>query len=302
MSARASSGPGGTVRLEDPTDFRADVARAIKSRLAPALVVISGPDVGTSVRIDRTLTIGRSPDAGLSLADTSVSYLHARIEDRGDAWAVVDLGSTNGMRVDEAPCREAVLRPATKIQIGTTVLRFEVQDEDDQAYDEMVQRLISIDELSGLYVRRRFDRELAQAIAAARARGESVALLVMDLDGVKKINDTHGHLFGAHVIGEAGRRIARALGEEMIGCRFGGDEYLVAAPGLDPDGASALAERIRVAIADERYEKDGVPLEVGVSIGSACFPADAADAEALFQRADEAMYRAKQAGKNRVSR
>jgi two-component system cell cycle response regulator len=302
MSARASNGPGGTVRLEDPTDFRADVARAIKSRLAPVVVIIAGPDAGTSVRLDRTLTIGRSPDAGLPLADTSVSYLHARIEDRGDEWAIVDLGSTNGMRVDDAPCTEALLRPDVKIQMGTTVLRFEVHDEDDQAYDEMVQRLISIDELSGLYVRRRFDRELAQMIAAAAASGERVSLLVMDLDGIKKINDTHGHLFGAHVIGEAGRRIARALDEEMIASRFGGDEYVVAARGLDGDGAAALAETIRAAVADAIYVKDGIDLRVGISIGAATFPDDASGLESLFQRADEAMYRAKQSGKNRVSR
>ncbi|MDQ3034707.1 MAG: diguanylate cyclase [Myxococcota bacterium] len=302
MSARASNGPGGTVRLEDPTDFRAEVARAIKSRLAPVVLVIAGPDAGTSVRLDRTLTIGRSPDAGLPLADTSVSYLHARIEDRGDQWAIVDLGSTNGMRVDDQPCTDGLLRPDMKIQMGTTVLRFEVHDEEDQAYDEIVQRLISIDDLSGLYVRRRFDRELAQMIAAARASGESVALLVMDLDGIKKINDAHGHLFGAHVIGEAGRRIARALGDEMIASRFGGDEYLVAARGLDAAGAAALAERIRAAVADTVYVKDDVELRVGISIGSATFPEDADDTEPLFQRADEAMYRAKQAGKNRVSR
>ncbi|UJR80804.1 GGDEF domain-containing protein [Sandaracinus amylolyticus] len=304
MSSRSASGPGGTVRLEDPTDFRAEVARAIKTRLAPVLVVIAGPDLGTSRRLDRTLTIGRAPDAGLSLADTSVSYLHARIEDRGDAWAVVDLGSTNGMRVDDLPCREAVLRPATKIQVGTTVLRFEVQDEDDQAYDEMLQRLISIDDLSGLFVRRRFDRELAQMITGARQASERVALLVMDLDGIKRINDTHGHLFGAHVIGEAGRRIARAIAGQVgaIACRFGGDEYLVAAPRLDTEGASALAEQLRGVIADEPYPKDGVELRVGVSIGLAVFPDEAADTQQLFQRADEAMYRAKQSGKNRVSR
>jgi diguanylate cyclase (GGDEF)-like protein len=297
------SGPGGTVRLDDPSDFRTEVVRAIKTRLAPALVVIAGPDVGVSARLERSITIGRDPEAGLALADTSVSFHHARVEDRGDAWAVVDLGSTNGTRVDDVRAAETLLRHGSKIQIGTTVIRFEVQDESDQAYDEMVQRMISIDDLSGLYVRRRFDRELAQMIATAGR--DPVALLVMDLDGIKKINDTHGHLFGAHVIGEAGRRIQHTLEHTTkgaIACRFGGDEYLVASKGLDADAAYDLAESIRAAIAVMAYEKDGVELRVGASVGVATFPADARDAAALFQRADEAMYRAKQAGKNRVSR
>lgn len=307
MSASSTSnpaGPGGTVRLEDETsgDFRAQVARAIKVRLAPALVVIAGPDVGTSVRLERSLTIGRDPAAGLPLSDTSVSFAHARVEDRGGAWAIVDLGSTNGTRVDDAPCTDSILRRATKIQVGTTVIRFEVQDEDDQAYDELVQRLISLDDLSGLFLRRRFDRELAQMIASAAAGSEAVALLVMDLDGIKKINDTHGHLFGAHVIGEAGRRIGASLGEGAIGSRFGGDEYVVAARGLDADMAARLAEAIRSAVADRPYHKDGIELRVGISIGIASYPDDAADQAQLFQIADEAMYRAKQAGKNRVSR
>jgi two-component system cell cycle response regulator len=292
-------GPGGTVRLDDPSDFRTQVARAIKTRLAPALVVIAGPDAGTSVRLEQSLTIGRDPAGGLPISDTSVSFQHARVEDRGDAWAVVDLGSTNGMRVDDLPCKEATLRHATKIQVGTTVIRFEVQDESDQAYDEMVQRLISIDDLSGLWVRRRFDRELSQMLAVAAGNHEPLSLLVMDLDGIKKINDTHGHLFGAHVIGDAGRLIGKVIAEDAIGCRFGGDEYLVAAY-VGADAARALAETIRVAVADAPYQKDGIELRVGISIGVACYP-DARDAASLFQRADEAMYRAKQAGKNRVS-
>ena len=310
MSGKSKGGPGGTVRLEDPGEFRAQVARAIKTRLAPTLVVIAGPDVGTRVPLEHSITIGRDPKAGLPLGDTSVSFHHALIEDRGDAWAVVDLGSTNGTKVDDAPCREALLEPATKIQVGTTVLRFEVQDEDDQAYDELVQRMISVDDLSGLFVRRRFDRELAQMLSSSALSSsiqEPVSLLVMDLDGVKKINDTHGHLFGAHVIGEAGKRIARSLssgvvGENALGCRFGGDEYLVAASGCNAEDAQRLADAIRAAIADQPYHKDGLELRVGVSVGFATYPTDASDAATLFQRADEAMYRAKQSGRNRVSR
>ena len=297
MSGERKSNAGGTtVRLDAPEEFRAEIARGIKAGIAPVLVVISGPDVGLSMRLERSMTIGRDPQAGLALSDTSVSFAHARVEDRGDAWAVVDLGSTNGTRVDEERAAQAVLHHGTKIQVGTTVLRFEVQDLSDQAYDEMVQRMISIDDLTGLFVRRRFDRELSQRLLV---EGTSIALLVMDLDGLKKINDTHGHLFGAHVIGEAGRRIGATIADDAIACRFGGDEYLVA---VDAEEGDALAERLRAAIADTPYEKDGIELRVGVSIGVATFPADARDAQALFQCADAAMYRAKQAGKNRVSR
>jgi diguanylate cyclase (GGDEF)-like protein len=123
----------------------------------------------------------------------------------------------------------------------------------------------------------------------------------MDLDGVKGINDTHGHLFGAHVIGESGKLIGRIIAGRGIGCRFGGDEYLAAFSGLDTASAVQIGEQIRQAIAAHPFEKDGIPLRPGISIGAASFPDDTAEgARALFQRADEALYRAKQGGKNRV--
>lgn len=295
-----SIGPGGTVRLEEPDDFRANVARALKSRLAPRLVMIAGPDAGTSVRLEGGVTVGRGRGADVVLTDASVSTLHVRFEDRGDAWAVVDLRSTNGMRVDDQRVSEALLSHHTKVQIGMTVLRFEIQDEADHAYDDLVQRLISVDDLSGLYLRRRFDRELGALLSAANG---SVGLLVMDLDGIKKLNDTHGHLFGAHVIGEAGRRIGRLLAQVpgAFGARFGGDEYTVAAPSLTRSALLAFAERLRVEVADSTYTKDDLELRVGVSIGVALAPDDGATLATLFAAADQAMYRAKTGGRNRVS-
>lgn len=293
------SGPGGTVRIEEGDAFRAAVARGLKADLAPMLVVISGPDAGTSIRLDHTVTIGRGRGADEVLTDASVSTTHVRIEDRGDAWAVVDLGSTNGTRVDDERVVDAVLRHDTQIQIGTTILRFEMRDRTEQAYGELVERLISVDDLTGLFQRRHFDRELGAMLAAGTA---DVALLVMDLDGIKRLNDTHGHLFGAHVIGEAGRRIGTVLSHVpgAIGARFGGDEYTVAAPEHPPAIARALAEHLRAKIADVPYVLDGIELRVGASIGVAVASDGKTTLASLFQRADAAMYAAKAAGKNRV--
>jgi diguanylate cyclase (GGDEF)-like protein len=124
----------------------------------------------------------------------------------------------------------------------------------------------------------------------------------MDLDGIKQINDTHGHLFGAYVIGEAGRVIGQVIQRAGIGCRFGGDEYLAALPGQSAEQAALLAERILESIRTHRFVKDGIELKPGVSIGVAALPEDADSPESLFDAADKAMYRAKQAGKNRVCR
>lgn len=308
MTAVASSGqrPDRVPRtLKADDTVSSEVMKQVKAPHRPALVVLSGAeaDVGRRVVVDGYIVIGRDPSARLCLADARVSWHHARIEDRGDGWAVVDQGSTNGVVIHGERVEQSALEPGDTFVIGATVLRFELQDGAAQAFNAVVERLLSVDDLSGLYVRRRFDAELAALIEAGRQASTPVSLLVMDLDGVKRINDTHGHLFGAYVIGEAGRLIGTLLshGQGNIGCRFGGDEYLAALPGTERDGAIEVAERIRVAVGQHPFEHEGVRLHPGISIGVATFPDDAQDALGLFQRADAALYRAKEAGKNRVA-
>jgi diguanylate cyclase (GGDEF)-like protein len=281
-----------------------EVMRRVKAPHRPMLVVISGneKDVGQRVVVEQTLLIGRDPQAALVLNDALASWHHARLEDRGDSWAMVDLGSTNGIVVNGQPMPEGVLKPNDTVVLGGTVVRFELQDGLAQAYNQVVERLLNIDDLSGLYVRRKFDQELSSMIETARQKDVPVALLVMDLDGVKRINDTHGHLFGAYVIGEAGKLIGSVIGGRGIGCRFGGDEYLAAFAETNVDAALEIAETNRGAIAEHPFEREGIPLRPGISVGVAAYPNDAPDAATLFQRADEALYRAKQAGKNCVQR
>jgi len=289
--------------LKAGEELSSEIMRHVKAPYRPVLVVMSGNDVGQRVTVDRTLMVGRDPDAELTLTDGLVSWHHARLEDRGDAWTLVDLGSTNGTAVNGEPCStEMALKPHDKIVFGGTIVRFELQDGLEQAYNSVVEKMLNIDDLSGLFVRRKFDSELALLIEAARQQERPLTLLVMDLDGVKRINDTYGHLFGAYVIGEAGKLIGSVVGTRGIGCRFGGDEYLAALPGIDAEAGVTVAEEIRQAVGEHHFEKDGIPLKPGISIGAASLPESATDAATLFQRADEAMYRAKQGGKNRVCR
>lgn len=301
MSSKGSSRrPNHVVpTLKASGDVAVEALRRAKAPYLPALVVLSGPELGQRTVLDRSLLIGRDPGVELVLSDALVSYHHALVEDRGDSFTLVDLGSTNGTLLNGAPVREAALKPGDRIVIGNTVLGLELEDRE---YGAMVERLLNIDDLSGLYVRRKFDAELATQFEAARQHATSLALLVMDLDGVKAINDAHGHLFGAYVIGESGRVIGTELGARGMAARFGGDEYVAALPGLTAAEAEPVAERIRQAIAAHHFEREAIVLRPGISIGVAAYPEDAATPQELFEAADRAMYRAKQAGKNRVCR
>jgi len=291
-----------TLPASENPDLANEVRRRIKAPHRPVLVVLSGNEMGQRVVVERSLLIGRDPDADLMLTDALVSWHHARIEDRGDSWTLVDLDSTNGLTVNGEALREHVLSSNDQIVIGGTTISFELQDAVKQAFNESVEHMLNVDDLSGLFVRRKFDSELERLVNAARQQKQSLVLLVMDLDGVKKINDTYGHLFGAYVIGEAGRVIGRVIQGRGVACRFGGDEYLAALSELDIEGGVQVAESILAAIAAHTFIKDGIPLRPGISIGVAAFPEDAGDPKALFEAADKALYRAKQSGKNRVCR
>jgi two-component system cell cycle response regulator len=304
--AARGQGPLRTKPLAEAGSLREALHAELLKTLHPSLLVVGGPDIGKRARLERSTEVGRDPDTLLPLADESVSWHHFRLEDRGAGeWALVDLGSTNGTIVNGTKMVEATLKPGDRIFVGNTIVEFQRQDAIQEGYAAELERLLSVDELSGLWVKRRFDAELVKAVVAMQAGskdvGPVVTVIVMDLDGVKPINDTHGHHMGAFVIGEAGHVIGATLGARGFATRFGGDEFAAALPGVSKDEAVTIAESLRVAVSEHVYEKAGVRVYPGMSCGVASVPGDAEDAVSVFRAADQAMYRAKRAGKSRVS-
>jgi two-component system cell cycle response regulator len=286
--------------MKDSARLSDAAKRAVRERYRPALIVLTGGTVGERVSLHGNAVLGRDPDAELVLSDPGVSWQHALVEDQGDKYVVVDLESTNGTYVNGQRVTEKSLEPGDKLRVGGTTIRFEFQDEADEAFTEAVAHLINIDDLSGLYLRRRFDRELEGLITAARASGTELGLLAMDLDGIKGINDRFGHLFGAYTIAESGKVIGAELHDRGIGCRFGGDEFIAALPGHGLEASLDVAECIRSRIGSHPFEYESVRLHPGISIGVATYPIDAQDAVSLFKDADAALYEAKRTGKNCV--
>ncbi len=265
-------------------------------------VIRGGQDLGVQAQIEVPASIGRDPASTLPLQDLGVSWEHARITPQGaGVYLLEDLGSTNGTRVGGTPLTGGrSLADGDKIFLGESVVRFSLSDAMDMDFLQEIGQLVGTDPLTGLESKRRFDDAFDYALKVGAQQTSPVAMLMMDMDGVKQINDTHGHKFGAYVIGETGRLIAKHLSAGGHACRFGGDEFSAFLPGIEKDAACAVAETIRTALEVAGFEKDGIALKPTISIGVGCYPADGEDPMALLEHADAALYRAKGDGKNCV--
>jgi diguanylate cyclase (GGDEF)-like protein len=158
-----------------------------------------------------------------------------------------------------------------------------------------------IDPVSGLFNRRYFQARLEEELHRAIRQLTSVALLMVDLDGFKSINDRFGHVAGDMVIRDISEILRRSVRIFDVCTRFGGEEFAVMMPGGTTESAGAIAERIRQRVeAYQRTEPDLIGLHVTASIGVAVSP-PGVTARDLIERADRALYHAKRAGKNRVS-
>jgi diguanylate cyclase (GGDEF)-like protein len=157
------------------------------------------------------------------------------------------------------------------------------------------------DSLTGLANRWTFDEELALEWRRAERVGDPLALILLDIDNFKTINDTQGHQAGDEVLRKVGEVLAASVRQIDLAARYGGEEFAVVVPEADLDGALDLAERLRKALETEEIElQNGTRLSVTASFGAAV-KGDLPGSEKLVAAADKALYEAKRAGKNRVA-
>jgi two-component system cell cycle response regulator len=158
------------------------------------------------------------------------------------------------------------------------------------------------DQLTGLFNRRYMSRHLGTLISSAQTTGKPVSFLILDIDYFKHINDTYGHDVGDEVLREFAGRISANVRGIDLACRYGGEEFVVVMPDTDLTFAYMVAERLRQSVADVPFTI-GVPpgqISVTISIGVTATEGAGDTAEALLRRADQALYRAKRDGRNRV--
>ncbi|MEK7234652.1 MAG: GGDEF domain-containing protein [Elusimicrobiota bacterium] len=163
-----------------------------------------------------------------------------------------------------------------------------------------VERLSEIDGLTGVRRRGAFDKKILEELVRAKTFKTTFAVMILDIDHFKSLNDGHGHPFGDQVLKRLGAVLNSLVYDTDFVARYGGEEFAIVLPRAEPAGALRKAEAIRAAIEAEVFSVGFEELRVTVSIGISHFPRDASSPEEMVARADAAMYAAKSAGRNRV--
>jgi diguanylate cyclase (GGDEF)-like protein len=287
-----------TLEVTIARDMRA--LNRVASAQQALLLVLTGQRLGTrTVLSDKPIDIGRDSKAGLVLDADSVSRRHARVEAMPGGYRLVDLSSTNGTYVNGARVKEQGLRDGDRVQIGKTLIKYIAGGNIEGAYHEEIQHLMHFDGLTGVHNKRHFDDQLQMRVAAARGEHIPLSLIVFDIDHFKKVNDGHGHMAGDAVLCATASVAERAIPKDALLARVGGEEFAVVCPQQPLLAARTLAEQIRKAVASNRASFESKEHQVTVSLGVAELTASESP-EALYERADQRLYEAKHAGRNRV--
>ncbi len=221
---------------------------------------------------------------------------------------IIDPDDTQRMaRAMEMGVNDYLMRPIDKqellARINTQIRRWRYTCKLRDSVRNSITMAVT-DPLTGLYNRRYMETHGEALVDEAANRGKALSMLLLDLDFFKRVNDQYGHFVGDRVLKELASRLKAQVRRLDIVCRVGGEEFVILLPGADVAIAWRVAERIRRAIAEEKFDVGEKPgellLDLTASIGIAGFEGPEDTLEKLYMRADEALYRAKEEGRNRV--
>lgn len=187
---------------------------------------------------------------------------------------------------------------AYPVAIGSITYRLAIQLHQQK---ELLKQLSRVDGLTGLYNRHYWESRVVELMALVKRNSEPLALILLDVDHFKSINDTHGHLTGDHVLQQIARLLRLNLRESELLGRYGGEEFALVLPNTDSDAAYATAERLRRLIQLAHFDSDkGVSLSCTISLGVASYHNGFQDYNDWFRAADNALYTAKEQGRNKT--
>jgi two-component system cell cycle response regulator len=290
---------GGTL-LTGPESLRpTEAARGL-------LTVVSGSEAGRvfSLAEKGKTTLGRVAERDVRIASEAVSALHADILCLNDVYVFTDLRSTNGSFVNDVRVENAVrLRDGDRIRLGPRVeLKFLLLKPSEELALKRLYEDALLDGLTRIFNRKHIEERLDAEVSFALRHNANLSLLILDIDFFKRINDEHGHPGGDAVLMRVSALLASSLRNEDVVGRYGGEEFVVLARGIDVEGGGLLAERLRLGIEQLRiaFGNAEVPVTASFGVASLRCCGDQKRKETLLHIADKRLYEAKRSGRNRV--
>jgi two-component system cell cycle response regulator len=262
----------------------------------------TGPGMGTRYTLAETpIVLGRGSDCEIRINDHSVSRKHARIQPGSDGYYAVDLQSTNGTYINDVPASMCKLKDGDYLRVGNCIYRFLIGGNVETEYHEEIYRLTIIDALTDIHNKRYFLEFLDRELARSARYDRPLALVMIDIDRFRNINENLGHLGGDFTLREMSARIKGNIRKEELFARYGGEEFAIVLPETSRDGATLLADRLVRVVNQQPFLYDDKTYNVTISAGIATTSGEKnVTSGELIRRADERLYQAKNEGRNRV--
>jgi diguanylate cyclase (GGDEF)-like protein len=271
----------------------------------PHLVVFIGADSGKRFKLKSgAMSIGRAPEADITIDDEWASRFHAIFEWTDEVIRVKDNGSTNGIYVDYRKVDSAILGQGVPVQIGHSVMKIDFKDEAEIRLENDLLRNACIDGLTGISNRQHFMKRAVEEYSYARRNGMPVGLIMIDIDRFKQVNDTHGHQMGDSVLNNFASIISRLKRTEDIFARYGGEEFVMIPCGhIHLDEVFGFCERIRQAIEITEFQFGDTSIRITASFGFHTRKIKQDEKiepllSDMIKKADQALYNAKERGRN----
>ena len=288
-----------TVTVDDESLVHSKIRR-------PYLVIYIGNDSGCRHMLrNGIMTIGRSPQADISIEDARISRIHCIIESIGDTFTIEDKGSTNGTYVDARKVSRATLLPGVSLQLGHSIMKIEYKTEAEIRSEKSLLQRASLDVLTGIFNRYHFTKLASMEMAYASRHKLPIGVILMDIDNFKQVNDIYGHQSGDIVLAQFANIVIKNRRTEDLFGRYGGDEFIILPRGeISKEGLQVHCERIRKAVESFEFCFEETCVRITISLGFHLAKDESSDTEQmlndLIRKADQALYLAKQSGRNKT--
>lgn len=288
------------------TDIKAALNSADKeaSEKSACFLVVGGDLNGTIFDLASGETfVGRNPDCQIPLDFQGISRKHFKVVLNDSECVVEDLGSSNGTyKNNEKIQGSAVLKKGDMVKLGSIGLKYLPKGDTERlTYDKLHQEA-NTDGLTQCYNKTYFNNKQDLEVKKSKVTGDPLSLIIFDLDHFKNLNDTYGHDAGDYVLREKAQLLRdNGIRKGDTFARYGGEEFVVLLPKTNLKQAFEIAERLRKLVENHEFIYDGKRLPVTASIGVADYRQGVNQGVDLFKRADSAVYKSKEAGRNQVT-